>query len=205
MKKKITTIVALILCAVLLVAGSVAATLAYLTSQTAVVTNTFTVGNIAITLDEAKVNPDGTVVPDAARVTGNQYKLIPNQTYTKDPTVHVASGSEDSYLYVVVKNGISNVLVAGGEKSIAAQMTANDWTLVDGYTDLYKYNTTVNGETENVVVFGSFTVADVDNDTLAAVNGQITIQAFAIQATDDVTTDIANTQAATTLNATANA
>lgn len=51
----------LTLCAVLLVAASVMGTMAYLTS-TDKVENTFTVGNVKITLDEAKVNTDGTPV-----------------------------------------------------------------------------------------------------------------------------------------------
>lgn len=50
----------LTLCAVLLVAASVMGTMAYLTS-TDKVENTFTVGNVKITLDEAKVNTDGTL------------------------------------------------------------------------------------------------------------------------------------------------
>ena len=47
----------LTLCAVLLVVATVMGTMAYLTS-TDTVTNTFTVGKVAITLDEAKVNTD---------------------------------------------------------------------------------------------------------------------------------------------------
>ena len=49
------------LCAVLLVVGSVMGTLAYLTDRQAVV-NTFTVGNVDITVDEAPVTPDGEVI-----------------------------------------------------------------------------------------------------------------------------------------------
>lgn len=54
----------LMLCAVLLVAASVLGTMAYLTSTDEVV-NTFTVGSVAIKLDEAKANPDGTLVEGA--------------------------------------------------------------------------------------------------------------------------------------------
>ena len=46
-------------CALLLVAAGVFGTLAYLTG-TDTVNNTFTVGNVKITLDEAKVTTDGT-------------------------------------------------------------------------------------------------------------------------------------------------
>lgn len=91
----------LTLCAVLLVAASVLGTMAYLTS-TDTVTNTFTIGKVEIKLDEAKVNANGIPVEGAARVTGNSYKLMPGNTYTKDPTVTVKAGSEESYVRMKV-------------------------------------------------------------------------------------------------------
>lgn len=91
----------LTLCAVLLVAASVLGTMAYLTS-TAKVENTFTIGKVEIKLDEAKVNADGIPVEGAARVTANSYKLMPGTTYTKDPTVTVKAGSEESYVRMKV-------------------------------------------------------------------------------------------------------
>ena len=91
----------LTLCAVLLVAASVLGTMAYLTS-TAKVENTFTIGKVEIKLDEAKVNADGIPEEGAARVTANSYKLMPGRTYTKDPTVTVKAGSEESYVRMKV-------------------------------------------------------------------------------------------------------
>ena len=91
----------LTLCAVLLIAASVLGTMAYLTS-TDTVTNTFTVGKVEIKLDEAKVNADGIPVEGADRVQANSYKLMPGNTYTKDPTVTVKAGSEESYVRMKV-------------------------------------------------------------------------------------------------------
>ena len=91
----------LTLCAVLLIAASVLGTMAYLTS-TAKVENTFTIGKVEIKLDEAKVTADGIPVEGAARVTANSYKLMPGTTYTKDPTVTVKAGSEESYVRMKV-------------------------------------------------------------------------------------------------------
>lgn len=92
----------LALCAVLLVAASVLGTLAYLTSQDQV-TNTFTVGSVSITLDEAKVNTDGTYVNGPnTRVKTNEYHLLPGHTYYKDPTVTVDAKSEAAYVRMVV-------------------------------------------------------------------------------------------------------
>ena len=86
----------LTLCAVLLIAASVLGTMAYLTS-TDTVTNTFTVGKVEIKLDETDVtNPTG------SRVQANSYKLMPGTTYTKDPTVTVKAGSEESYVRMKV-------------------------------------------------------------------------------------------------------
>ena len=101
----------LTLCAVLLVAASVLGTMAYLTS-TDTVTNTFTIGKVEIKLDEAKVNADGIPVEGAARVQANSYKLMPGTTYTKDPTVTVKAGSEESYVRMKVTFNNATKIIA---------------------------------------------------------------------------------------------
>lgn len=107
--KKTSKALLLMLCAVLLVAASVLGTMAYLTS-TDTVTNTFTVGNVKITLDEQDVD-DST--PNADRDQANSYKLLPGHTYTKDPTVHVQPKSEKSYIRMIVTvNGIDKLKAA---------------------------------------------------------------------------------------------
>ena len=99
MKK--TKILLVALCAVLLVAASVAGTLAYLTSQETVV-NTFTVGQVDIDLNETKATQDGVPVPGADRVQENTYHLLPGMTYTKDPQITVKAGSEESYVRMLL-------------------------------------------------------------------------------------------------------
>lgn len=94
------------LCAVLLVAASVLGTMAYLTDRKDV-KNTFTVGNVAIKLDEAKVDDMGNLVKNqdgtlADRVTQNAYKLLPGHEYVKDPTVTVLTPSVASYVRMKV-------------------------------------------------------------------------------------------------------
>ena len=109
------------LCAVLLVAASVLGTMAYL-KDSKVVKNTFTVGNVAISLDEAKVDGNGNAIDkdgkivtnpaDAERVPGNAYKLLPNHTYVKDPTVTVKTPSVDSYVRMKVTFNKASALIA---------------------------------------------------------------------------------------------
>ena len=98
-------------CALLLVAAGVFGTLAYLTG-TDTVNNTFTVGNVKITLDEAKVNTDGTPVVGADRVKTNEYHLLPGHTYTKDPTVTVKTGSDASYVRMKVTFNNAKAIIA---------------------------------------------------------------------------------------------
>ena len=109
------------LCAVLLVAASVLGTMAYLTDSKDV-KNTFTVGNVTITLDEAKVDGNGNAIDkqgkrvtnlaDAERVPGNAYKLLPGHTYTKDPTVTVLAPSVESYVRMKVTFNNASQIIA---------------------------------------------------------------------------------------------
>lgn len=180
MKKK-TKALMLVLCAVLLVTASVLGTMAYLTSTDQVV-NTFTVGKVAITLDEAKVDPDGTAVTPAERVKENAYHLLPGHTYTKDPTVHVQANSEDSFIFVKVENGIARY-EAG--TTIAAQIAANGWTALNGVENVYYKTYTKSAESTDLPVFGSFTIADNANATDGwnnfSAETKVTVTAYAVQ------------------------
>lgn len=190
----------LTLCAVLLVAASVMGTMAYLTS-TDKVENTFTVGNVTITLDEAKVNTDGTPAAPAERVKANEYKLLPGHTYTKDPMVTVLNGSEASYIKMTVTFSKASALDA-----IFAPTGANLISIFNGYDSanwIYKDNTkdanadtrtyefwykeTVGAPTADVALdalFDSITVpGTITNEQLATIEGMtITVNAYAIQA-----------------------
>ena len=100
MKSKRKAVI-MFICAVLLVSTTMFATIAYLKSEDTV-NNTFTVGNVQITLDEAEVDLYGTPVEGNNRVKANTYKLIPGHKYTKDPTVTVMANSEDCYVRALV-------------------------------------------------------------------------------------------------------
>jgi len=99
MKKKI---LAMCLVVALMATAIAGATLAYFTDTTNQVKNTFTVGEIDITLDEAKVDPNtGKPVDPEERVEANTYDDIhPGQTVSKDPTVTVKADSEDCYVRI---------------------------------------------------------------------------------------------------------
>ncbi len=165
------------LCAVMLVAASVMGTMAYLQDQTQAVENTFTVGKVGISLDEAVVDEYG-VETEGRTEKGNTYKLVPGHNYVKDPTVTVDADSENAWLFVKVENGIAAIEAEDGK--IVDQMEDNGWTLVEGETNIYAYEAIVSANDE-VVVFESFTLAgdaDVEKYTQASIN----ITAYAVQA-----------------------
>ena len=159
------------LCAVLLVAASVLGTMAYLTSQDAV-TNTFSVGSVAITMDESDV--DNSTEGENDRDKANNYKLLPGHQYTKDPIIHVASTSENCYLFVIVKNEIAAIESdAAGDKTVAAQIVENGWNEVGTTADgtLYVYGavtdpTAVAGGANKTV----FTTFKIDGDKVVNVS-----------------------------------
>lgn len=190
----------LTLCAVVLVIATVFGTMAYLTS-TDEVKNTFTVGSVKITLDEAKANPDGSLVANADRVKANSYKLLPGHTYNKDPMVTVLKGSEPSYVKMTVTFSKANELDA-----IFAPDGANLTSIFNGYnatnwigkgntkdaaanTRTYEfwYKETVDAPDADVALdalFDSITVpGEITNQQLATIEGMtITVNAYAIQA-----------------------
>lgn len=175
----------LTLCAVLLVTASVLGTMAFLTSNDEVV-NTFSVGSVAITLDETDVD-DST--PNTERDKANSYKLMPGHEYTKDPIIHVDATSEDCYLFVKVDNQIA--AIEATDATVASQMAAKGWVAVDGQTGVYVYVGTAEGASAplavsanaDITVFEKIAIAgSVDNDTLAKYKDKtITVTAYAVQ------------------------
>ena len=87
--------VAILLCVTLVALAAIGATFAYLT-DTKTVDNTFTMGNVAIKLDETNVND-----PTGDRVTSNAYNVYPGAVVTKDPIVHNV-GANAAYIRATV-------------------------------------------------------------------------------------------------------
>lgn len=205
MKKKLMTVLAL----VLVIAMSVAGTYAYLTSKDTVV-NTFTVGNVQIKLDEAKANPDGSLVDGADRVKANSYKLLPGHEYNKDPMVTVLKGSESSYVKMTVTftkaAALDAIFAPNGADmtSIFNGYNSTNWELKNVTKDTEKdtrtyefwYKETVAAPDADVALdalFDSITVpGNLTNAQLDSIKGMtITVNAYAIQADGFSTADAA--------------
>lgn len=162
MKKKLTTVLAI----VLVVALSVAGTYAYLTDQTAAIKNTFTVGNVGIDLKET---------------TGNSYKMVPGNTISKDPQVTVKANSEDSYVFVKVEKS-SNF------DDFMTYAIADGWLPLTGVDGVYyrEYGSIATDtiyavlKDNKVTVKSSVTKAMMDNLTVATYP-TLTFTAYACQ------------------------
>jgi predicted ribosomally synthesized peptide with SipW-like signal peptide len=170
-----------------LVGGS----LAWFTSS-AEVTNTFTVGNVSITLDET---------------TGTEYLIVPGALLDKDPTVTVKAGSADCWVYVYIDNQIKL-----GEETYATPNVigsevegAGYWVAVNAEAkpNLYRYSKKVeksDADTPLTPVFTTVTIAPGNVLTNAKMNAldesdpNIAVTAFAIQA-DNIESEDADEEA----------
>lgn len=163
--------------------AAVGGTLAWLTDDAEPVTNTFVLGEVIIDLDETDYDVYGEVEESTDPVKANEYKLLPGQTYLKDPTVHVDAESEPCYLFVKIVNELADIEVAEGEgKTIAEQMETNGWVLLDADEGIYYYNGIVQPGVD-VPVFGSFTLdGEISNEDIEQNDGDtIVITAYAVQ------------------------
>ena len=113
--KKFLKPIAILVCTVALVVGTVAATLAYLKVETAPITNTFVAGDINITLTETK---------------GTSFKMVPGTDIEKDPTVTVKAGSEACWLFVKI-NKSTNF------GTYLEYTIADGWTALEGVNGVY--------------------------------------------------------------------
>lgn len=158
------------LSAALIVCATVAGTLAWLTDTTDPVVNTFTVGDINITLTESK-NLD--------------LKMVPGRTITKDPKVTVKAGSEACWLFV-------KVVKSGNFDSFMTFEIANGWTeLTEGSGVYYRIvgDKSADGATDEpfpvisgnkVTVKNTVTKADL-NGLTEATYPTLTFTAYAVQ------------------------
>ena len=133
MKRKL--IIALALC--LALALGIGGTMAYLTATTTAVVNTFTIGNVGLTLAEP-----------AGEAANYQFKIVPGETVTKDPTVTVTTGSEPCWLFVKITEDLG--ALNGQITGFFSYKEADGWTLVPGQTNVY-YRTVGTKESDSAI------------------------------------------------------
>lgn len=172
----------LVLALALIVGVAGGATFAWLTAKTDPVTNTFTYGDISITLAES---------------TGSDYKIIPGVDIEKDPLVTVKAGSEACWLFVKVdEENWPTLTYVDGEKTVRKVNydIADGWTALTGVENVY-YRTiddAVTADTEfyvlkgndtypNGVITVSDTLTKIDISRISTTTPKLSITAYAIQ------------------------
>lgn len=159
-----------LLALVLVIGCSLGGTLAWLTDKTDAVTNTFTVGDINITLDET---------------TGNDYKILPGVNILKDPKVTVLKDSEACWLFVKVEKSANwpNFTEEDGALKV-------NYGIADGWTELksgvYYRQVYASDEDQSFTILKDNQVTVSENLTKTEVNSittkpQLTFTAYAVQ------------------------
>lgn len=162
MKKKVLSIVAV----VLVLCCAIGGTLAWLTDKTGPVVNTFTVGDINIELAESE-NLD--------------LKMVPGNTITKDPKVTVKANSEACWLFVKVEKS-SNF-----DNFMTYEM-ADGWTALPGVAGVYYREVAATTTATELSVLKDNSVLVKDSVTKADLNAltrdtfpTLTFTAYAVQ------------------------
>lgn len=172
--KSIIMVVSLII----VLAIVVGTTYAWLTSKTTLLSNTFTYGDIKISITESDTN-DG----DGDSST-NSYAIMPGANIKKDTEVTVESGSEKCYLFIKIAK----------ENDFDKYMTyslEDDWAKLDGYEDVYYIEVDKNKENQTfkvlkddvIKVKTELTYADINN---IEVYPTMTISAYAVQRNENM-------------------
>ncbi len=127
--------------------------MAWLVTETDPVVNTFTYGDINITLQETDTDKDGDDNPNT-----NTYSMVPGHTIEKDPKVTFKANSENAWLFVKLEK------TANFDDFMTYEI-ANGWTALQGAPGVY-YR-----EVSKAAQDAEFTV--IKNDTVT-VKGEVT-------------------------------
>ena len=175
---------------VLVIGCAVGGTVAWLVSSTDPVVNTFTYGDINITLEET---------------TGTSYKIIPGVDIEKDPKVTVKGGSEACYLFVKVEEENWPTFTESDGTRKVKYGIADGWTALTGETGVYYREVgAVTADTFFDVLAGNVVTVS-ENLTKTEVSGittqpKLTFTAYAVQKDGIADADTAWTKANPTTN-----
>ncbi len=102
---------------------AISGTIAWLTSKSETVTNTFTYGDINISISETDTKDDD-------KLNTNTYEMIPGNKITKDPLITVKENSENCYLFVKLDK------TTNFDEFMEYQVLEN-WILLEGTDNVY--------------------------------------------------------------------
>lgn len=191
-KTKFSTskIVVLSLALSLLLCAVVGSTVAWLVANTDPVINTFTYGDINITLEETDTNKDGDNNPNT-----NNYPMLPGNPIKKDPKITFLANSENAWLFVKLEE-------TANFDDFMTYEVADGWTALDNVDGVY-YREAVKSDTDavfNVLKEDAeqntvFVKDEVTKEMLNALDSGVTssyptltVTAYAVQRDSNITT-----------------
>ena len=130
---------------------------AWLSSKTAEVINTFTYGDINITIKETDTNDNDN------NENTNSYKMLPGNKITKDPKITVLKDSEDSYLFVEITK-------SQNFDNFMTYELATGWSLVTGTENVYVREVSRKEEDQNFYILKDNEVMVKETVTKAMLN-----------------------------------
>lgn len=175
MNKTIKKLTIAVVALSLVLLGVVGGVVAWLTAESGTVTNTFSYGSIALTLEETRDSITNT--------TGFAYtNVVPGDKLEKKAAVTVTDGSENCYVYILINNELNG--------SASLDIQAN-WKKVveDGNWVLYRYTdseiTDANMDTP-LTIFEYLTfkneLTKANLDALETASAEVVVWAYAHQA-----------------------
>jgi len=158
---------------ILAILCTVGGTLAWIVSVPDPVVNTFTYGEIEITLEETDSPIDEENDPEDQ----NTYMMAPGIEIDKDPTVTVKAGSEACYVFVRIDESNNTF---GTDKYI--QYSVNSaWQPLDGQTGVYYLEQSALSETDTDAVYS--VLAGDDTSVANGAKGMVTINSKILAST----------------------
>lgn len=156
--------------------GAVGGTVAWLIAESDTVTNTFTYGDINITLTEDDVDEDGDP-------TANTYEMVPGNAIAKNPTITVEADSEASWLFVKLEE-------SDNFDTFLTYELAEGWTALEGVDGVYYQEAAATGDAaveygvlanDEVVVAEDITKEQFNALDATGAFPTLTVSAYAVQ------------------------
>jgi hypothetical protein len=157
-------------------------TIAWLTSRTETVTNTFTYGDINITLTETDTFDDDSL-------NTNTYEMVPGNKITKDPLITVKADSEDCYLFIKLDK------TANFDTFMTYELLSN-WQLLPNTENIYYQEVTKDNDKQEFYVIKGNEITVKEEVTKKMLNDlnqngaenfpALTITAYAIQRDSEI-------------------
>lgn len=184
--------IALFAALILILSTMIGGTMAWLITRTSPIVNTFTYGDINITLAETDTGKDDDNDPNT-----NQYEMMPGETIVKDPVITVKKGSKDNWLFVKMeKSDNFDTFMSYSIADNWEQLVDDDGNKIEGvFYQKVDESEVADADKEYIVIKDNFVTVrdDVSKDQLNALDETdppsypvLNVTAYAVQRNSEI-------------------